>query len=124
MEQTTSVSHQMLFTEADQLLKIAKQELERSQEDVVLPMVCFNARLSISNYLRGFLLAHGSTPAAPLTLEHLLSQCRHHDVAFYKLDFSSIECRHEDDNESYCLATEKVEVCVGIAWQTREIVRR
>jgi hypothetical protein len=103
-------------------LKDAKQELERSQEDVVVPMVCFNTRLSISNYLRGFLLAHGSLPVFPLTLEHLLAQCRHHDAAFHKLDFSSIECRHEDDDESYCLSTDKVEECVVIAEQTREIV--
>ncbi|HLF64449.1 MAG TPA: HEPN domain-containing protein [Saprospiraceae bacterium] len=125
MEQTTSPSStQRLFTEADQLLEVAKHELERSQEDVVVPMVCFNTRLSISNYLRGFLLAHSCTPISPLSLEHLLAQCRHHDAAFRQLDFLAIECRHEDDDESYCLSADKVKECVGIAEQTREIVRR
>ncbi len=123
MEHTVSISTQTLFAEADQLLKSAKQELERSQEDVVVPMVCFNARLSISNYLRGFLLARGSAPVTPLTLDHLLAQCKQHDSSFRQLDFSSIECRHEDDDESYCLATEKVVECIVIAEQTREKVR-
>ena len=72
---TTIVSGQMLFREADHLLEVGCHELERAEEDVVTPMVCFNSRQSTLNYLRGFLLLNGITPVLPLTLDHLHKQC-------------------------------------------------
>lgn len=122
MENTTLVNSQMLFGEADHLLELASRELERSEEDVVIPMVCFNTRHSVMNYLRGFLLSRGSIPVEPFSLEHLRTQCRRLDPAFQLLDFSTFDCQHEDDNESYCLSVGKVEECLKIAVQTQSIV--
>lgn len=122
MENATLINTQMLFGEADQLLELAVHELERSEEDVVIPMVCFNTRQSIVNYMRGFLLSRGTTPAEPLTLDHLHKQCKRIHPAFQALDFSSFDCQHEDDSESYCLSVHKVEECLKTAVQTQSIV--
>ncbi len=121
METTTPVS-QILFDEANLLIETAGHELERAAEDVVAPVVCFNARLSISNYLRGFLLSNGATPLSPMSLDHLLAQCRHLDDRFHALDISVIECRYEEDDESYCLGNAQVQACLDLAVQMREIV--
>ena len=44
-----------LFIRADNMLNNAGQELQRAEEDVVVPSVCYNSRETIYNYLEGYL---------------------------------------------------------------------
>jgi hypothetical protein len=120
--ENTLINSQTLFGEADQLLDAASHELERAEEDVVIPMVCFNTRQSIVNYMRGYLLTRQQSPVEPLTLDHLHLQCKRLEPAFNLLDFSGFNCRHEDDDESYCLSADKVSECLKTAMQTQAIV--
>jgi HEPN domain-containing protein len=123
MQASTTVSSKMLYAEAEQLLELGGHEMERAEEDVVIPMVCFNARQCVVNYFRGFLISQGITPVQPLTLDHLHKQCMRVEPLFTTVDLFSFECRHEDDDESYCLEVSKVEECLRTAQEVQRIVR-
>lgn len=112
----------ILFQEAQHLLELGLQELERAEEDVVTPMVCFNTRLSVANYMRGFLLNREVMPTPPYSLDHLHQQCISIQPAFQKINLHSFLCRHEDD-ECYCLEVQQVEECMKTALEIQEIVQ-
>lgn len=111
----------ILINEADQLLDMAVEELQRSKEDVTAYMVCHNSRQSIINYLASFLIKNEVEIKQPATIASLMDQCRLIDNRFQSLDISQIFCRHEESDEEYCLNVEKVSDCLRIAKQTRDI---
>jgi hypothetical protein len=113
---------EILVSEANKLVKIAKQEMDRSAEDVIAHTVCFNARQAIINYLSSYLINSGEVIQKPVTMESLLIQCRALDGRFDQVDISSIDCRHETDSEEYCLSVGKVNECLKAALQTKGIV--
>ena len=117
--QTHSID--LLITEADQLLKTASDELFHSEEDVTAYVVCHNSRQSIINYLASYLLKNGIVLKEPVSMASLMEQCRTSDRRFNNIDISQIFCRHEENNEEYCLNVEKVTDCLRIAEQTRSI---
>ena len=112
-----------LYAEGDYLLESANLEMQRSEEDVVAHMVCFHARQSIANYLRGFLVYHGQIPETSLSLDSLRKQCLKIDKKFGQLDLSPIHCRHETDHENFCLEVKQVDECLRIAKKARQLVR-
>ncbi len=109
----------ILINEADQLLNTAEEELLRSEEDVTAYMVCHNSRQSIINYLAAFLVRNGVEMKQPVTMASLMDQCRKLDGRFDLVDITQIYCRHDEDDEEYCLNVEKVRDCLRIAKQTR-----
>ena len=111
----------ILIKEADQLLNTAAEELQRSEEDVTAYMVCHNSRQSIKNYLASYLIKNGIEPKQPVTMASLMDQCRALDKQFESIDISQIFCRHDEDDEEYCLNVEKVTECLEIAKQTRNL---
>jgi hypothetical protein len=114
-----------LFAEANQLMNVVGEEVNRPEEDAIAHLICYNSRQSINNYLAGFLLQHGTTPATPATLDGLLEQCKSIDDRFKALDISSIHCRFDVDAEAkehYCLEVGKVRGCYNIARQIRALV--
>ena len=111
----------VLINEADQLLDKAVEELQRSEEDVIAHMVCHNSRQSIVNYLASFLIKNGEQLKEPVTMASLMDQCRAVDGRFELVDISQIFCRHDVEDEEYCLNVDKVADCLRIAKQTRGI---
>ncbi len=108
-----------LIMEADELLSFAKDELSHSQEDVNAYIVCQNSKKSIINYLTSFLLKRGLEPGQPLTIAKLVDQCREEDARFDNLDITAILCRHDPQDEAYCLSVEKVSECMNLAQLVR-----
>lgn len=111
----------ILINEADQLLNTAVEELQRSEEDVTTFMVCHNSRQSIVNYLASHILKNGIVLKEPVTMASLMDQCRSLDDRFQLIDISQIFCRHDEDEDEYCLNVEKVSECLRIAKQIRGI---
>ena len=111
----------ILIQEADQLLNSAINEISRSEEDVTTFMVCQNSRQSIINYLASYLIKNDVSLKEPVTLASLLSQCRDLDGRFDLIDISQIFCRHDEEDEEYCLNVQKVNSCLNVAKQTRVI---
>ena len=114
-------SPEILINEADQLLNFASKEMQRAEEDVTAYTVCFNARQSIVNYLISYLLKNGEELKKPVTVEGLMNQCRSVDGRFDLIDISKIFCKHDEDDEEFCLNVQKVGECLKVAKQTRAI---
>ncbi len=111
----------LLIQEADKLVEFASHEIERAEEDVATHAVCFNARQSIVNYLSSYLQKHGSELPEPVTMAGLLDKCRDIDGRFNLIDISDIGCKHDAEDEAYCMDVKKVADCLRIAKQTRAI---
>jgi hypothetical protein len=115
---------QSLFTEADQLLMVADEEINRAQEDAVTHLICHNSRQSIANYLAGYLIEKGQHVPYPATLDGLLERCKAIDGRFSEIDFSPVQCRFDKDvTKEYCLDFEEVGQCFRIAQQTQALVK-
>lgn len=112
----------ILFATAVESLAHAEQEWERSEEDVVTHLICSNARLSLSNFMAGYLIRKGVAVHHPVTMATLLDQCRNLDARFEGIDLSPILCRHESHDNDYCLGRDQVDMCMRIAQQVRDIV--
>ena len=112
----------ILISEADQLLNRATEELQRSEEDVAAYLVCHNSRQSIKNYLASYLLKNNIEIIQPATMASLMAQCSGLDARFELIDISQIFCRHEVEDEEYCLNVQKVNECLQVANQTRGVV--
>ena len=108
--------------EADQLLEAAQNEMFRAAEDVVPYLVCSNARLSTSNYLRGFLIKRGVDALTLITLEQLLSKCQEIEPSFQKLSLEHMNCSSETHDERFCTDLEKVKQCIDFAETTKKMV--
>ncbi|MCR9286211.1 MAG: hypothetical protein NXI23_02355 [Bacteroidetes bacterium] len=111
-----------LLTEADQLLNFANEEISRSEEDVAAYMICKNSRIALKNAMTYFLFKNGIKPKEPVTLESLRDQCSFEDGRFQDVDLSSINCRHDEGEEEYCLSVNKVSECLDAAQLVRGIV--
>ena len=77
------------FEQAEQLLELAKNELNRPAEDVVPYMVCRSARNSIAHYLMGFLMEKNETFYEEDTVEVLLKKCQNISNKFKNFDLKS-----------------------------------
>lgn len=112
----------ILYSTAKELLSVAEAEQARSSEDVVTHLICANSRLSLSNFLAGFLIRRQIPVHHPVTLARLLEQCRSIDARFESLDLSPFHCRFETHDKDYCLETDQVDACLNVAQQARDIV--
>lgn len=112
----------ILYASANELLSTAEAEQERSAEDVVTHLICNNARLSLSNFLAGYLIRKEIPVHHPVTLARLLEQCKSLDARFDSIDLSPIHCRFETHDKGYCLENDKVDACLQVAQRVRDIV--
>lgn len=112
----------ILINEANDLIKTAKEELSRSEEDVTSHLICHNARQAIINSLTYFLFKNGIEPNEPVTVESLLEQCKAEDGRFQLVKIKHIDCRNDEKSEEYCLSVAKVDSCFGTAQMIHGIV--
>lgn len=112
----------ILFTTAKELLATAEHEQERSEEDVVTHLICTHSRLSLSNFLAGFLIRRQISVHHPVSLVSLLEQCKQVDSRFDQLNLNDIHCRNERHDNDYCLDHHQVDACLRVAQQARDIV--
>lgn len=110
---------QNLVEEANQLLNIAREEMDRSEEDVVTHLVCKNSRLSMVKYMEAFLLEKGVKVRWPVTPAKLLEQCRALDGRFNDLDLTAVACRFDSEDDDYCLELDMAGHCFELAEQAR-----
>ena len=112
----------VLISSAEELYEAAQNEAMRSEEDVVTHLICHHSRLSIMNYLQGFLLRNDVLPLTPPTMAGLLEQCREIDARFDTTDITPINCRFETHDRDYCLDKHQVDRCFDVADHVRNIV--
>jgi hypothetical protein len=112
----------ILYATANELLDAAEHEQERSAEDVVTHLICTHSRLSLSNFLAGFLIRRQIQVHHPVSLVSLLEQCKDVDSRFDHLNLNQIHCRFEKHDKDYCLDHDQVDECLKAAQQARDIV--
>jgi len=112
----------ILYATAKELLDAAEHEQERSAEDVVTHLICTHSRLSLSNFLAGFLIRRQIPVHHPVSLVSLLDQCKDLDSRFDQLNLNQIHCRYEKHDQDYCLDHDQVDECLKAAQQARDIV--
>jgi len=113
-----------MIDHANELLRAAEHESERSEVDVVTHLICTNSRQSIANYLAGFLIRQGVTPAKSVSLQGLLDQCKDFDALFDQIDLSPLNCRCDTDGDCFCMAMDQVKECMHVAQHARSIVMK
>jgi hypothetical protein len=113
----------LLLEEGKKLLAAAREEQDRSSEDVVTYLVCHNTRLAISNFLNSFLKSHGEE-YDDSAMDSLLSKCANIDGRFAEVDLAPILCRGDSvkKNDCYCYDAAKVAECLVIGEQLEKMV--
>ena len=114
-----------LFIRAEDMLESAGRELQRAEEDVVVPAVCYNSRKTIFNYLEGFLIRHYQAPTGPMSLEQLKNECAKINPGFDKIDFTHLDCKQNDelDPAEFCMSIKKVKSCYQIAQEVKDLIQ-
>lgn len=111
-----------LLNEADQLLKKANELLSSSKEDVNTYIICQNSRKALKNSLTYFLFMNGVEPKEPATIQNIMNQCKDQDARFENVDIKNFLCRHDNEDEEYCLSIGKVNGCLNSAKLIRSLV--
>lgn len=111
-----------LYRLAENLLQAAKDEQKRANEDVVTHLICSHSRLSIKNYLTGYLLDNNIPIEEPVTIASLKQQCMAVDARFEELSLDDILCKFESHDRYYCLEHDHVDACLKTALHVRSIV--
>ena len=99
-------------------LKIAEDEINRPNEDVVTLSVCLTARQSMRAMMRLFLLTKSIHHDESESLYNLLSHCKKADKQFESIELSKMVCNKLDAagcENKYCLAIPNVNDCMEIA---------
>ncbi len=108
--------------QGSQLLDFAGQELNRAEEDVVTFLACNTIKRGINCYLMAFLQSHGQQPPREMTSEQLREFCIAIDPLFEVIDFTPLDCSHEEGAANFCLEIDHVQECLDLAHQVRDIV--
>ncbi|MEZ4984409.1 MAG: hypothetical protein R2795_05120 [Saprospiraceae bacterium] len=119
MQTTTFESH---YAEADQLLRTADQELNRSEEDAVPQLIAHNAREAMRMYLAGFLLQQNMPAPYEATVDELLTRCQHLDGRFLAIERLHAYCLSEKEENNIPAALSVVAHCLQLAKQVRSII--
>lgn len=110
------------LNEADLFLAEAKEEMNRSKDDIVLFMACSKSRKAIENYLHYYLLRNDIKYREEETIEGLLEKCVEHNHRFKEIMVSNMECSKHGEDGKYCTDVKKINSCLQIAESTKEII--
>ena len=111
----TNQRSKVFISQGQRNLNLAKNELLKPQQDVLLYSVCKNAQFSIENYLKGYLMNHDVTIDNDMTLEDLLQECISIDSRFEKVDLNDLQCKSNKIDSRYCTDYETVCKCYDTA---------
>lgn len=121
-----------LFTEAEEDLRHAKEELYRPIEDVVNFSACVFTRQALYKYLLGLSLVNAEENNDPVkdenNLEKLIKYNSKYNEALRDIDFSKLNCKcHEMTEEGeeglvYCTNVNKVNYCSSLSESVRKIL--
>ncbi len=103
------------FEDAINKLKVANEELNRPEEDVITYSVCKNSQLAIENYLKGYLTQNGIEASNYKTIDSLYDECVKVNKNFEKVNLSDLRCRSHIIDSTFCNEVSSVSNCHSIA---------
>lgn len=106
-------------------LDLAREELNRPDEDVMTMAVCHQVREIISGLMQGWLQMRGAESKSVETLEQLRERCAALDARFSNLELTSMICHPAriSGEQSYCMDQDHIRKCLTVAEQCEAIVR-
>lgn len=108
------------YADADQLLRSAEDEMNRSEEDAVPQLIAHNSREAIVHYLHGFLVQYAHPITNTDSISELLRSCQALDRRFGAIDLQA-ECVSENAENNVPMELDAVANCFRLAKQIREI---
>ncbi len=117
-EQITKIT----LKDANEYYDAAQEELCRPEEDLVPYKICRSAYKSVGNYLAAYLFNHGFEVRDEMTLEFLLEKSISFDPKFEVLDLKPLFYGNAHHEEVIHATAETMQVYLGIAEQTRDLV--
>ena len=108
--------------EADLFLSEAKEEMNRSKDDIVLFMACSKSRKAIQRYLNYYLLKNNIEFSEEDTIEELLEKCLVHKSHFETVKIGNTECSQHGEDGKFCTDVKKINSCLQIAEATKTVI--
>ncbi|XOV94829.1 MAG: hypothetical protein ACFHWX_09005 [Bacteroidota bacterium] len=116
----TTQLKEKLLTEAKSLVKTAKNELARPEEDVVTYIVCEKAYQSVKKFLMHYLEDNQIDLPGNHTIDELVKVCREFNPSFTTIDFEPmLEFRDKEDIWADMIVAS---LYVDIAEKTQQLV--
>jgi hypothetical protein len=114
------------LNEANLYLNRAELELNKPHEDVMTLSVCQGTKLAIDNFLKAYLIKHQIDDVENGDLLARYNQCLAFNPAMKNIDLKTFDCIHDDHCEmaDYCMSISKVEKCVRVAKDLRNLIYR
>ena len=106
---------------AEKYLQIAQDEMFKAEEDVVPFMICKNAHLSISHFLKGFLVNKGEAVEERATIDELIVKCKLYNNEFDQLQNQHMKSGHGLTSNSYCTTVDTVGACIEAALEAKRL---
>ena len=106
-------------------LKIAENEINRPNEDVVTLSVCLTARQSMLAMMRLFLLSKSVSHNEGECVCDLMKQCIKIDKEFESIGLTKLMCSQlqaVDCEKTYCLSIQNVTHCIATANKLKLLV--
>jgi len=102
--------------EAQNKLKIAKEEMFKPAEDIVSYSICKNSQFAIENYLKGFLATKEEVLLnSDETIASLYNKCVAIDKDFETVEMGTIGCKNHPIDSRYCSEINSVSACFDTA---------
>jgi hypothetical protein len=106
-------------------IRIAEDEMNRPEEDMVILSACMGARKAISGLMSSYLTSIRNNDIGDKNLNDLLSLCKKSDPSFNSIELTGVVCSHMNTHECdgmYCLGEDRVSDCIKIANSLKAIV--
>lgn len=110
-----------VYSQAEQLLAAAKEEMMRPEEDIVPYLVCENCHLAIADYLKGYLINAGVNFSREAELKELLDLVTQRDKKFGEINQSFVQ--HPKDTDDYWMNINRAQDYLKLAEKTQLMVR-
>jgi len=112
-----------LINEANILLGVAEETMNKPKGAVVAVSVCQNLKLSMDKLLEAYLRKHMQEIHAEDSLMNKLAQCQIFNQNFKNIDLSHFDCldEHECNMQAYCLTLDKIQSCLSSAKQIQQL---
>lgn len=118
MQETSTIS---LKSNAEKHLQLAQNEMFKAAGDVVPYVICKNAHLSISLFLKGFLINKGETVGESDSIDDLIEKCKLYNNKFASLHDTHLKSGHGTSTNTYCTTVDTAGACVEAALEAKKL---
>lgn len=106
---------EVFFKEAEKQLQLAKEEIYKPKEDMVVSCVCKNTQRAVENYLKGYLIKEKIEIEKKDTLEKLFNKCLQLNTKLREISIESFSNTEKKTVLKCCSESEEACACFDTA---------